>query len=52
MGRQVAVRAKPVPMLSRHVLCDVVFLMDVQQRGPLQGEQQNRAEQNPEQDTH
>jgi hypothetical protein len=44
--------AKPVPMFSRYVLSRVVFLMDVQQRGLLQGEQQNRAEQNPKQDAH
>ncbi len=45
-------RAKPVPMFSRYVLSRVIFLMDVQQRGLLQGEQQHRAEHNPEQATH
>jgi hypothetical protein len=52
MGRQVGVRAKPVPMFCRHVLSRVIVLMDVQQRGLLQGEQQHRAEHNPEQVTH
>jgi hypothetical protein len=46
------VRAKPVPMLSRHVLRRVILLMDVQQGRVLQVEQQNRTEQNPEKGTH
>ena len=50
--RQVCVRAKPVPMLSRHVLRRVILLMDVQQGRVLQVEQQNRTEQNPEKGTH
>jgi hypothetical protein len=52
VGRQVRMHAKPVPMFRRYVLSCVILLMDVQQRGLLQGEQEHRAEDNPEQLTH
>jgi hypothetical protein len=52
VGRQMGVRAKPVPMLCRHVLRRVVLLMDMQQGGLLQGEQQNRTEQDRENGAH
>lgn len=52
MGSQVGVRAKPLPMFSRHVLRRVVLLMDVQQGGLQQGEQQHRRKQHPKQGIH
>ncbi len=52
MGRQVGVRAKPVPMLRRHMLDCVTVLVNVKQWGLLQSEQQYRTQDNRNQSTH
>jgi len=52
MGRQVGVRAKPVPMPGSHMLDCATFLVNVQQRGLLQSEQQYRTQDNRKQTTH
>ncbi len=52
MVRQMGVRAEPVPMLGGHMLDCVTFLVNVQQRGLLQSEQQYRRQDNRKQDTH
>lgn len=51
MGRQVGVRAKPLPMLGRHMLDCVTFLVNVQQWGLLQSEQQYWTRDNRKQST-